>query len=392
MEKETEDGAVPPQEPQHSVSLSSTGETCELQAAVNPCSFCEWLGAVFKQRWQRASGVAAQRGDGCDCRLRLQPGDTVGAAGCGCTHSVGEAAENKVVLVVSWFAEKVKQGKAELNTLLDWVSNNVKDFPLNGPLQLEAWQAVAQRLFNIARDGNAEACSHLSTWGTVMAAIKRNCMNIDHCAALEADSPEPSSPPEPLYDPKMNPYFKEFPVELPNLEINPSPMELRYPDKNPCAVSPLSAEFPYHEQAAVPLPAQDDSAVVQRWQKREAAMGEGDLVVVTACPIIHVPNQGPVYRELDYKVIRELRALVKESGVSSHHALSYLESISTICKMPHFPTSLPFTTPTLAFPNGHDEALEITRFYSALVKPLLECCVQFLMLQFKEDMELLEWA
>lgn len=60
----------------------------------------------------------------------------------------------------------------------------------------------------------------------------------------------------------------------------------------------------------------------------EAAMVEGDLAVVTS-PVINVPNQQLAYQELDYKVIKELRAPVKESSISSHHALSYQESIST---------------------------------------------------------------
>uniref|UniRef100_A0A8D2PBE5 G-protein coupled receptors family 1 profile domain-containing protein n=1 Tax=Zosterops lateralis melanops TaxID=1220523 RepID=A0A8D2PBE5_ZOSLA len=46
-------------------------------------------------------------------------------------------------------------------------------------------------------------------------------------------------------------------------------------------------------------------------------------------PVINVPNQQLAYQELDYKVIKELRAPVKESSTSSHHVLSYQESIST---------------------------------------------------------------
>lgn len=80
----------------------------------------------------------------------------------------------------------------KLNILLDWVSNNVKDFPLNGPLQLEVWQAVGQRLFiNIASHGNAEACGHLPAWGTVTAVIKGNHVNTGHYVASEVDSPLP---------------------------------------------------------------------------------------------------------------------------------------------------------------------------------------------------------
>lgn len=35
-----------------------------------------------------------------------------------------------------------------------------------------------------------------------------------------------------------------------------------------------------------------------------------------------------MYKDLNYKVI-ELRTVVKESGASSYHVLSYLESVST---------------------------------------------------------------
>lgn len=40
-------------------------------------------------------------------------------------------------------------------------------------------------------------------------------------------------------------------------------------------------------------------------------MKEGDLAVVTACPVIYVPKQRLMCRELDYKAIKELRMLVK---------------------------------------------------------------------------------
>lgn len=49
-----------------------------------------------------------------------------------------------------------------------------------------------------------------------------------------------------------------------------------------------------------------------------------------------------------------------------------------------------FCNPPLPFTCGQEEALEIIRFYSALVKSLLKCCVQFLVLQ--GHMELLEWV
>ncbi|KAI1234808.1 hypothetical protein IHE44_0003189, partial [Lamprotornis superbus] len=130
------------------------------------------------------------------------------------------------------------------------------------------------------------------------------------------------APPEP----EINPYT----VESPHSEINPSPAKLSYPSGNPCVVDPLSTEFLCHEQAAGSLPAQNGNAVIQHWQKcREAAMKEDNLAVVTACPIIHAKNQCLAYRELDYKVVKDLRMLVEESSISSHHVLSYLESIST---------------------------------------------------------------
>lgn len=69
-----------------------------------------------------------------------------------------------------------------------------------------------------------------------MAAIKGNFANVDHYVALEADFSEPSVPPEPVYDPKINPYT----AELPYPEINLSPAKLFYPDGNPCIVDPLS--------------------------------------------------------------------------------------------------------------------------------------------------------
>lgn len=127
----------------------------------------------------------------------------------------------------------------KLSTLLDWV----EDFPFNGPLQSETWQAVGQRLF--------------TTWRTIMAAIKGSHTNVSHYAASEADSPEPSAPPEPVHDPEIDPK----PAELPYPEINPSPAELPYPDKKPCMAGPLSAEFPHREGAAGSLPAQNGDTV-----------------------------------------------------------------------------------------------------------------------------------
>lgn len=86
---------------------------------------------------------------------------------------------------------------AKLSTQLDWVSHHVKDFPLSGPLQLEAWQVLGQRLFNIAGDGDVKASGPLSTQGTIMAAIKGSLLNVGHYTALEVDSLEPSAPQNP---------------------------------------------------------------------------------------------------------------------------------------------------------------------------------------------------
>lgn len=89
-------------------------------------------------------------------------------------------------------------------------------------------------------------------------------------------------------------------------------------------------ELPHQEQVPDSLLAQNDEAVTQCWQKwRAAMMEESDLEVITACPIIYVPNQCPAYRELDYKVIKDLRTLVKESSISSCCVLSYPGSVST---------------------------------------------------------------
>ncbi|XP_053834413.1 uncharacterized protein LOC128807822 [Vidua macroura] len=78
-------------------------------------------------------------------------------------------------------------------------------------------------------------------------------------------------------------------------------------------------------------------------------MKEGKFAVATACPVIYVPNQHPAYRELDYKVIKELGMLLKESALSSHHALTYLESISTTYVLtPHDWKSIMKIIPTAA--------------------------------------------
>lgn len=63
-----------------------------------------WVGGAGSA--ETAAAVAA---GGCR-RLQLCLGNAVGAAGCGGAHSVGEAAEHKVVAAMSRFADTVKQG------------------------------------------------------------------------------------------------------------------------------------------------------------------------------------------------------------------------------------------------------------------------------------------
>lgn len=83
-----------------------------------------------------------------------------------------------------------------------------------------------------------------------MAAIKGSHVNVGNFAASEISSPEPSVPPEPVYDPEINP----DPAELPYLQINPGPAGLPYPDKNSCMAGPLGTELSSHERAAHFLP------------------------------------------------------------------------------------------------------------------------------------------
>lgn len=81
---------------------------------------------------------------------------------------------------------------AKISALLDSVSSHVKDFPFTGTFQLEGKQAVGQKLFDIAGDGDAEACGHLTTWGAIMAALKQSIhVDAHHFAACETNCPEP---------------------------------------------------------------------------------------------------------------------------------------------------------------------------------------------------------
>ncbi|KAI1242376.1 hypothetical protein IHE44_0005914 [Lamprotornis superbus] len=203
---------------------------------------------------------------------------------------------------------------AKSSTLLDWVSSHIKDFPFSGPFQSEAWQVVGQRLFDVTREGDAEASRHLAAWGTVMAAIKGSCADVGNCEASEANTPEPSAPLEPISNTSGYP------------EINPWPAELLYPDKNPCMVGPYGAEFPYHKQALDSLLVQNDDVVTQRWQKcREAVMEEGGLAVITACLVIYAPDQCPAYRELDYKCLRQEKHPRNQKSVFEQRCLDEIE-------------------------------------------------------------------
>lgn len=110
---------------------------------------------------------------------------------------------------------------AKLSTLLDWVPIRIKDFPFNGPLWLETWQVMGQRLFDTIRDSYAKACRHLAMWGTIMVAIKENCRKADHFAASEANSPELSVPPKPVTHALQNCItLMEIPVQLLPLALN----------------------------------------------------------------------------------------------------------------------------------------------------------------------------
>lgn len=88
-----------------------------------------------------------------------------------------------------------------------------------------------------------------------------NYVNGSHYVVSEINFPEPSAPPDPIYNPEVNPYS----AELPYPEINPSPTELPYPDGNPCVVDLFSVVFRCHRWVAGSLPAQNGDAVVQHW-------------------------------------------------------------------------------------------------------------------------------
>lgn len=91
---------------------------------------------------------------------------------------------------------------------------------------------------NIARDGDAEGCEHLATWGRKMVAIRENYTNGSHFATSDPEAP---TPPKPVSNPK----------------INSCPVGLPYPDENPSAVSPFSVKLPLHTQVRGSLPRQN---------------------------------------------------------------------------------------------------------------------------------------
>lgn len=142
-----------------------------------------------------------------------------------------------------------------------------------------------------------------------MAAIKGSHLNVSRYVASEINFSESSASPEPVYNLEFNPNATELPYRktnpgsmgLPYPDKNPCTagppgVELWYADKNPCTPGPLRAELSHCKQVADSLSDPDGHAVVQCLQKCwEGARKEGNLVVVTACPVIYAQNQWPVY-------------------------------------------------------------------------------------------------
>lgn len=125
---------------------------------------------------------------------------------------------------------------AELNVLLDWVSMHVKDFLSSGTFQVEGWQAVGQKLFNLARNSDANTYRLLATWGADMGALKESRAEILHFTTSETDSSEPSCPPAPTSNTPGYP------------EVSPSPPVLPAPDENPYMVGPVDPGLSDSEQ------------------------------------------------------------------------------------------------------------------------------------------------
>ncbi|XP_064499235.1 LOW QUALITY PROTEIN: uncharacterized protein LOC135407799 [Pseudopipra pipra] len=80
------------------------------------------------------------------------------------------------------------------------------------------------------------------------------------------------------------------------------------------------------ESALVPLGEDECVRVgtsVSRWERcQEEAMWTGDWKVINARPVIYWPRQNPQFQGLPYDVTKELRQIVKESGISSSHVFS----------------------------------------------------------------------
>ncbi|XP_050188100.1 endogenous retrovirus group K member 5 Gag polyprotein-like [Myiozetetes cayanensis] len=75
----------------------------------------------------------------------------------------------------------------------------------------------------------------------------------------------------------------------------------------------------------------------RNWNRcREEAVKSGDWEILRACPVVYRPRQNPQFQSLPYEVTKDLRRIVKESGVSSSHMFSYLETMgSTYVFTPH---------------------------------------------------------
>ncbi|XP_064503473.1 endogenous retrovirus group K member 5 Gag polyprotein-like [Pseudopipra pipra] len=88
-------------------------------------------------------------------------------------------------------------------------------------------------------------------------------------------------------------------------------------------------------------PARDEATyregTIDRWALcREEALRTGDLQVIQACPVIIGPRQSRRFQPLPHELTKELRQLIRETGVSSPNTLAFLESLSsTYIFMPH---------------------------------------------------------
>lgn len=142
---------------------------------------------------------------------------------------------------------------AKLNTLLDWASTHVLDFPPNGTFPLEAWQAVGQTPLDNARIGDADACRHLVTWGIIMAVLNEPRMQDRPLAASVTDSPEPSDSTSPTSDTPGD------------SEVMPNPVVLFDCDENPDPVGLLDPIFLDPEKGASLYPPHDSDDAACHW-------------------------------------------------------------------------------------------------------------------------------